>query len=82
MMATDRLVKILSAVLMDGLAAVDAACAEALGESVHSAAVILNILARSRDPGPAATIMTPDALTLQHAPLADYDRYDQLRRTG
>ena len=77
-----QMVKILSAVLLDGLAAVDAACAEALYESVHSADVILNILARSRDPGPAITIVTPDTLTLQHAPLANCDRYDQLRRAG
>ena len=28
----------------------------------------LNILARHRDPGPAATILTPDALRLRHAP--------------
>ena len=77
-----QMVKILSAVLLDGLAAVDAACAEALGESVHSADIILNILARSHDPAPSITIQTPDALTLRHAPLADCDRYDQLRRAG
>lgn len=77
-----QMVKILSAVLMDGLAAVDAACAEALSEGVHSADVILNILARSRDPEPAITIMTPEALTLHLVPLANCDRYDLLRRTG
>ena len=76
-----QMVTILSAVLMDGLAAVDAACAEALNEGVYSADVILNILARSRDPGPPVTIMTPDTLTLRHAPVADCDRYDQLRRS-
>jgi hypothetical protein len=44
---------------------VDAACAEALSEGVHSADFILNILARRRDRhdlGPAITIMTPEAL--------------------
>src|SRR5690242_21561651 len=46
-----QMVKILSAVLMDGLAAVEAACAEALAGGVHSADVVLNILARRRDPG-------------------------------
>ena len=75
-----QMVKVLSAVLADGLAQVDAACAEALSEGVHSADVILNILARRRDPEPAITIMTPAALTLRHAPLANCDRYDQLRR--
>ena len=43
--------EILSAVLSDGLAAVEAACAEALAGGVHSADVVLNILARRRDPG-------------------------------
>ena len=75
-----QMVKVLSAVLSDGLTAVEAACAEALAGGVHSADVILNILARHRDPGPAATILTPDALRLQHAPTADCARYDSLRR--
>ena len=75
-----QMVKVLSAVLSDGLASVDAACAEALGQNVHSADVILNILARSKDPGPPVTILTPDALKLRHAPIADCARYDSLRR--
>src|SRR5579863_3456013 len=66
-----QMVKILAAVLTDGLLAVEAACLQALSESVHSADVVINILARQRDPGPAATIMTPDALLLRHAPVAD-----------
>ena len=45
----------------DGLPALDAACAEALENGVHSADVILNILARRRDPEPAAVIATPAA---------------------
>jgi hypothetical protein len=77
-----QMVKVLSAVLTDGLVAVEAACAEALGDGVHSADVILNILARRRDPGPAATILTPDALRLRHAPIADCARYDRLRRAS
>jgi hypothetical protein len=77
-----QMVKILSAVLTDGLAAVEAACAEALAGGVHSADVILNILARRRDAAPAATILTPDALRLRHAPMADCARYDSLRRAS
>jgi transposase len=77
-----QMVTILSAVLMDGLAAVEAACAEALAEGVHSSDVILNILARSRDPAPPVTIMTPDALRLHHTPIADCNRYDRLRRAS
>jgi len=77
-----QMVAILSAVLADGLSCVEAACAEALEHGVHSADVILNILARKRDPAPAATIMTPEALRLRHAPVADCARYDGLRRAG
>jgi hypothetical protein len=66
-------------VLSDGLAAVEAACAEALGQGVHSAAVILNILARRREIAAPITIMTPEALKLKHAPTADCARYDSLR---
>src|SRR6516164_6201745 len=75
-----QMVKVLSAVLTDGLATVEAACAEALGDGVHSADVVLNILARRRDPGPAATILASDALRLHHTPIADCARYDRLRR--
>jgi transposase len=77
-----QMVKVLSAVLTDGLLAVEAACAEALGDGVHSADIILNILARHRNPVPAATILTPDALRLRHAPIADCARYDRLRRAS
>jgi len=77
-----QMVKILSAVLSDGLAAVEAACAEALAGGVHSADVVLNILARRRDPGPPATIVTPEVLSLRHAPIADCARYDRLRRVA
>ena len=77
-----QMVAILSAVLTDGLAAVEAACAEALVHGVHSSDVILNILARSRDPAPPVTIMTPEALRLRHAPVADCNRYDRLRRAS
>ena len=76
-----QMVDILTAVLTDGLSAVEAACAEALSHGVHSADVVLNILARRRDPGPAATVLPPAALTLRHAPIADCTRYDSLRST-
>jgi transposase len=77
-----QMVAVLSAVLTDGLGTVEAACTEALEQGVHSADVILNILARKRDPAPAGTIMTPEALHLRHAPVADCGRYDSLRRAG
>jgi transposase len=74
-----QMVKILAAVLIDGLSEVEAACSQALSEGLHSADVVLNILARRRDPGPAATIMTPANLHLAHMPVADCARYDALR---
>src|SRR5437016_9665355 len=76
-----QMVDILNAVLTDGLPAVEAACAEAIAHGVHSADVVLNILARQRDPAPPANILTPAALTLRHAPIADCPRYDNHRST-
>lgn len=55
---------------------------QALAENVCSCAVILNILARRRDPAPAVTILTPDALRLAIEPRADCARYDSLRRAS
>jgi hypothetical protein len=75
-------VEILSAALTDGLPAVEAACAEALENGVHSADVVLNILARRRDTGPPPTIATPEALRLACEPIADCARYDSLRRAN
>src|SRR5215210_5158889 len=77
-----QMVGILSAVLIDGLLPVEAACAEALQHGVHSADVVLNILARHRDPVAPITIITPEALRLRHEPVADCARYDRLRRAG
>jgi transposase len=77
-----QMVDILTAVITDGLPAVEAACAEAIAQGVHSADVVLNILARQRNPDPPITVMTPAALTLHHAPVADCARYDNLRRTN
>ena len=77
-----QMVAILAAVLSDGLPVVEAACTEALREGVHSADVVLNILARHREPAPPAPIPTPDALRLTHAPVADCARYDTLRRAN
>ena len=80
-MATGRWSTILTAVLSDGLPAVEAACLEALREGVHSADV------DPQHPGPAAAsrrrrspIITPEALRLRHEPVADCARYDSLRR--
>jgi hypothetical protein len=39
------------------------------------------LAANATKPAPPANIMTPAALTLRHAPIADCARYDNLRRT-
>ena len=77
-----QFVKVLAAVLEDGLEAVEAACAEALDCGACSADVVLNILARQRQPAPPATIPTPEGLQLRHQPVADCQRYDSLREAG
>jgi hypothetical protein len=77
-----QMVKILTAVLTDGLAAVEAACAESLDANIASADVILNALARRQQPDPPPPIQTPERLTLSLPPLADCARYDALRGAG
>ena len=74
-----QMVDLLTAVLSDGLVAVEAACAEALEAGTHSADVILNILARRNEPPAPASIVAPDQLQLVRAPTADCQRYDRLR---
>jgi hypothetical protein len=74
-----QMAKIIAAVLSDGLPSVKAACEQALAEGVRSADVVINILARQRDPGPTTPIHTPAALRLRHSPVADCARYDSLR---
>ncbi|QND54480.1 IS21 family transposase (plasmid) [Phyllobacterium sp. 628] len=77
-----QMVTILGCVSTDGLPAVEAACQEALNQGVFSASVIINILTRSRDPAPAVTVLTPDALRLTHEPVANCARYDTLRKAS
>ena len=77
-----QMVQILTCVATDGLISVEAACREALDHGVHSAPVVINILARHRDPAATPTLLTPTALRLTHEPVADCARYDSLRRTS
>src|SRR3546814_12488162 len=55
-----QMVKILTAITVDGLDAVESAAAEALAGGVASADVVLNILARSRSAPVEPSIATPD----------------------
>ena len=77
--ADRRFVRVLAAVLVDGLDAVDDAVREALDAGAASDEVILNILARRREPPPPEPITTSEALALRHPPIADCARYDMLR---
>src|SRR5271170_4884292 len=75
-----QFVKVLGAVLDHGLAAVEAACAEALEAGIASGDVILTVLARRRQPTAPPSITTPDALRLKIDPTADCGRYDRIRK--
>ena len=77
--ADRRFVRVLAAVLVDGLEAVDDAVREALDAGAASDDLILTILARRREPPAPAPITTSEALALRHPPSADCARYDQLR---
>ena len=77
--ADRRFVRVLAAVLDDGLEAVEAAVREALLAGTASDDVIVNILARRREPPRPLTIVTPEDLALRHPPRADCTRYDSLR---
>jgi len=58
------MVQILSCVRDDGLPAIAVACREALDQGVHSAPVIINLLARRQDATPPPFLLTPTALPL------------------
>jgi transposase len=77
--ADRRFVRVLSAVLTDGLEPVEAAVREALVTGTASDDLILNILARRREPPRPLTIVTSEDSALRHPPIADCARYDQLR---
>jgi hypothetical protein len=65
-----------------GLAAVEAACAEALVADIASGDVILTVLARQRQPAAPPSITTPDALRLKIEPAANCGRYDSIRKVA
>jgi hypothetical protein len=80
--ADRQFVKVLGAVLDHGLAAVEAACAEALAAGIANGDVILTVLARQRQPTAPPSITTPDALRLKIEPAADCGRYDSIRKVA
>ena len=72
----------LGAVLDHGLAAVEAACAEALEAGIASGNVILTVLALQQQPAAPPSITTPGALRLKIEPMADCGRYDSIRKVA
>jgi hypothetical protein len=80
--ADRQFVKVLAAVLDHGLAAVETACAEALGAGIASGDVILTVLARQRQPVAPPSITTPNALRLKIEPAANCGRYDSIRKVA
>jgi hypothetical protein len=64
------------------LAAIEAACVEALEAGIASGDVILTVLARQRQPAAPPSITAPDALRLKIEPAADCGRYDSIRRVA
>jgi transposase/DNA-directed RNA polymerase subunit K/omega len=75
-----QIVDILAAVADDGLDAVEAACLEALEAELCSRDVVLNLLARRRQPPTPPPVATPVRLALALEPAADCGRYDALRQ--
>jgi transposase len=76
--ADRQFVDILMAARESGLEAVEAACAEALAAGTCTSAVILNLLARQKQPVAADPVATPESLALAMPPVADCARYDAL----
>lgn len=69
-----QMVTIFGCLPADGLAAVESACEGGLDYGVCTDSLIINILARSRDPAATRTLQIPDALRLAHEPVADCAR--------
>jgi len=77
--ADRRFVRVLAAVIDDGLAAVEGAIREALAAGAVNDEVVLNILSRRREPQVAQPIDVVVDLKLKHPPIADCARYDTVR---
>ena len=72
--ADRQFVDILVAAREFGLEPVEVASAEALAAGPCTSAIILNILARHRQPAPTPPVATPETLALTIAPAADCAR--------
>ena len=77
--ADRRFVRVLAAISTDGLEAVEAAISEAFDTGAASDEVILNILARRREPPADQPLSVVVDLKLKHPPRADCAIYDTVR---
>ncbi len=77
--ADRRFVRVLAAILNDGLEAVEMAVREALDAGAASDEVILNILSRHREPPTDQPLSVVVDLKLNHPPVADCAKYDIVR---
>lgn len=77
--ADRRFVRVLAAISTDGLEAVEAAIGEAFDTGAASDEVILNILARRREPPADQPMSVVVDLKLKHPPRADCAIYDTVR---
>ena len=77
--ADRRFVRVLAAISTDGLEAVEAAVGEAFDTGAASDEVILNILARRREPPVNQPLSVVVDLKLKHPPHADCAIYDTVR---
>mgnify|MGYP001815031239 FL=1 len=73
-------VDILLAVQHHGMESVEQACRKALSEGTVRGEVILNLIARSRNPLPVDSAQVPDLLSVTVEATADCSRYDALRQ--
>ena len=68
--------------MLDGVLLARKTDAEAFAHGVCSADVVLNILARQRQPAPPAVIPTPEGMQLRHPPAVDCHHCERLRDAG
>lgn len=78
-MRNRRFVRVLATVMTDGLESVATAVREALDNGGASDELILNILARYREPPSERPLDVLVDLKLSHPPIADCARYDTVR---
>jgi len=75
-------VKLLQAIPIHGLEAIEVACELALEANIVQSDYVLNVIGRLRPGVAESTITLPDYFTLQEEPLSDCTRYNTLLLVG